>query len=132
MLVEPTAIRIDLGSETPAYRQLVDAIRTHLIAGKLKAGDSLPPVRQVASDLGIHFNTVAEAYRILAAEGWLELKRRRGARVLDRAQPARAVKTRKTAFTRRLHEIVAEALAQGISEKEVLKNLRSLTAGLEG
>ena len=132
MSVDPTSIRIDLASEIPAYRQLVGAIRTHLIAGKLKPGDSLPPVRQVAADLGIHFNTVAEAYRILAGEGWLELKRRRGARVLDRAQPAPAARNRKKAFARRLHEMVAEALAQGISEEEVLKDLRSLTAGLKG
>ena len=37
------------------------------------------PLRHVAVELGVHFNTVAEAYRQLAAEGWLDLKHGRGA-----------------------------------------------------
>src|ERR1035438_2678242 len=72
-------LRIDLANPTPAYRQIVDGLRTFLVDGALHAGDLLPPVRELAFELGVHFNTVAEAYRILADEGWLDLKRRRGA-----------------------------------------------------
>src|SRR5260370_17282328 len=75
---------IDLSSNTPAYRQIADAIRILLVEGTLAPGDRLPPARQIALNLGIHFNTVAEAYRILAEEGWLDLKRRRGAVVISR------------------------------------------------
>ena len=132
MPVEPTTVRIDVDSDVPAYRQIVDALRTHLVAGVLKPDDTLPPVRQIAADLGIHFNTVAEAYRILADEGWLELRRRTGARVLDRKAPTRAQARHKRAFMRRLNEIAAEAVARGISEDEISGGLRLVADSVDG
>ena len=121
--VEPVSIRIALDSHIPAYRQIVDATRTHLIAESLKPGDALPPVRQLAMDLGVHFNTVAEAYRLLAEEGWLELKRGRGARVLDRGVPKKASAKDSKAFSQRLNEIVAEALSRGVPKQQISRDL---------
>jgi len=131
MPVEPTTIRINVDSDVPAYRQIVDALRTHLVSGRLKPDDTLPPVRQIAADLGVHFNTVAEAYRTLAQEGWLELRRRTGARVLDRKAPSRVPARGKRAFVKRLNEIVAEALSQGIPVDDVSNNLRGVAEGIE-
>src|ERR1700730_19257747 len=86
-----TAIRIDLAAPTPAYRQIADAIRALLVAGELRPGERLPTVRQLAIDLAVHHNTVAEAYRILSEEGWVDLRRKRGATVVERrASDARA------------------------------------------
>ena len=48
MSVEPTTIRIDVDSDTPAYRQIVDALRTHLVSGRIRPGETLPPVRQIS------------------------------------------------------------------------------------
>jgi len=62
-------IRIDLNSPVPATRQIADGLRVELVEGRLKPGSGLPSVRRVAMELGVHFNTVAEAYRVLAAEG---------------------------------------------------------------
>src|SRR5579871_3730867 len=88
MSADAIRLRIDLTSPSPAYRQIVDGLRTFLVDGVLRAGDILPPVRDLAFELGVHFNTVAEAYRILAEEGWLDLKRRRGALVVERSSRA--------------------------------------------
>jgi DNA-binding transcriptional regulator YhcF (GntR family) len=52
--------------------------------GALKPGAFLPLVRQRAIDLAVHFNPVAEAYRMLADEGWLDLKHHRGALLIAR------------------------------------------------
>ena len=79
-------IRIDLASSVPAYRQIVNAIRALLVAGVFPVGDALPTVRRLAVDLGVHHNTVAEAYRVLSGEGWLDLRRRHGAIVLENFQ----------------------------------------------
>src|SRR5437870_10494667 len=95
-------ITIDLKSSIPVYRQIVDAIRHLLVEGELKPGDQLPPVRQLGLDLGVHFNTVAQAYRELSEEGWLDLKRRRGAVVLDRAQPAAPSKAQQNQSLKKL------------------------------
>src|SRR6185503_20094007 len=87
-------VSLDLGSHTPAYRQIASDLRRHLVEERLKPGDQLPPIRQLALDLGVHFNTVAIAYRMLAEEGWLELKRRRGAMVIPRSTSRAVDRTR--------------------------------------
>jgi len=124
-------IRIDLNSPVPAYQQIVDAIRALLVDGTLAQGAVLPPVRRLAMDLGVHFNTVAEAYRVLAAEGWLDLRRRRGATVLERDTPAKADPATIDEFRRRLRGLVAEVLAKGATPARVMRELRTQAEGLD-
>jgi GntR family transcriptional regulator len=124
-------LRIDLSSNTPAYRQISDAIRILLVEGKLSPGDRLPPARQIALDLGIHFNTVAEAYRILAEEGWLDLKRRRGAVVIARVIQRGAGPDPMGAFTSRMRALVAQVRAGGVTRNRIARELRSLAEGLD-
>src|SRR6185503_10188906 len=101
-------VSIDLESPTPAYRQIANDLRRHLVEERLKPGDLLPPVRQLAVDLGVHFNTVALAYRLLAAEGWLELKRRRGAAVIARNAPRDVDRSQVNHLLKQLAHIAAE------------------------
>lgn len=71
-------------------RQLTQALRDAIRAGKLKAGDLLPASRQLASSLNIARGTVLEAYEQLIAEGFLDSQPRAGTRVasaLARSQP---------------------------------------------
>jgi GntR family transcriptional regulator len=131
MTARAPSLRIDLNSAVPVYRQIVDGLRPALVAGGLQPGDRLPTVRQLALDLGVHFNTVAEAYRILAEEGWLDLRRRRGAVVVERAVPDRPDPGALTLFTRRLRELAAEMQAAGITPNRIVRELRVLAEGLE-
>ncbi len=108
-----SVIRIDLSSSVPAYRQIADAIRALLVNRELKPGRQLPTVRQLAIDLAVHHNTVAEAYRLLADEGWLDLKRGRGALVVERARPNASAKER-GALRQRLRELIAEMRTAGV------------------
>jgi GntR family transcriptional regulator len=125
-------ITINLQSPIPVYRQIVDSIRHLLVEGELTPGDQLPPVRQLGLDLGVHFNTVAQAYRELSDEGWLDLKRRRGAVVLDRALPAAPGKARQNASLKKLRELTAQLLAEGIPANEIVHHLRKLADGIKG
>lgn len=131
MAESPKVIRIDVDSPTPVYRQISDAIRAQLVAGELRPGDLLPPVRQLAIDLAVHFNTVAEAYRTLAEEGWLDLRRRRGAQVLDRRTPKNSSQQSEANFVQRLREFVAATRSAGLPSKTIAQHLRSIAAGLE-
>jgi DNA-binding transcriptional regulator YhcF (GntR family) len=124
-------IRIDLKSSVPVYRQIVDTLRIALVNGDLRPGDQLPPVRRLALDLGIHFNTVAEAYRTLAGEGWLEIVRRNGAKVIPRHAPQGPHPEAAEGFHRRLRELVAEVQARGYSRGRVARELRHLAEILE-
>jgi GntR family transcriptional regulator len=111
--VEPPLLEVDTASPIPAYRQIANALRAHLVAGRFPPGTSLPTVRRLALDLVLNHNTVAEAYRLLAEEGWLDLRRAQGATVLDRRQP-RAGAADVAAFARRLQELTAEGRASGV------------------
>ena len=122
-------LRIDVGSSVPAYRQIANALRAELVAGQFLPGDQLPTVRELALDLGVHHNTVAEAYRLLCDEGWLDLKRRRGVTVLERERP-RAPPEAAADFRRSLAELVAEARTNGLAETELIAELRQLAAAL--
>ena len=124
----PPILRIDLGSPVPAYRQVADGLRAMLVAGRLRAGDVLPTVRELALELGVHHNTVAGGYRLLAEEGWLDLARRRGARVLERPAP---VKDREAwgAVLERLRAVAAEARAVGVPPAVILAEVESIIGG---
>jgi GntR family transcriptional regulator len=123
-------LRIDLDSDVPAYRQIVDGLRILLVNGKLAPGSELPSVRRIAVDLGVHFNTVAEAYRTLADEGWLELRHGRGATVVERDAPA-ASAGKVTEFRRRLRALVAEMQSQGASAAKLSVELRTAANELD-
>jgi len=53
-------------------------------AGTLAPGDALPPVRDLAGQLGVNANTAAAAYRLLRDRGAVETAGRRGTRVRHR------------------------------------------------
>jgi GntR family transcriptional regulator len=114
-MVGELEIRVTLDGPVPVYRQIVDAIRSHCVSGRLQPGEKLPTVRELAASLGIHFNTVAEAYRVLAEEDWLTLERRRGATVLDRRQPRTPAAAAHLDEGSRLRHLVAELQAKGFT-----------------
>lgn len=75
-------VTISLASAVPIHDQLVAGLRGLIAAGKLAKDDELPPVRQLAADLGINLNTVARAYRELTDAGLLASVRGRGTVVI--------------------------------------------------
>ena len=128
-MAEALRVSLDLKSPTPAYRQIAHDLRRHLVDERLKPGDLLPPIRQLALDLGVHFNTVALAYRLLADEGWLQLKRRRGATVIARNAP-RAVDRREVdGLLRQLSQIAAQLRGAGMSSRQISSALRRIAQG---
>ena len=72
-------ITVDERDARPLYQQLVDEIKTLIAKGELAEGTSLPPVRQVAKDLGVNLNSVAFAYRRLQKEGLIRVRHGSGA-----------------------------------------------------
>jgi len=128
---DSSRIRIDLNSDIPATRQIADALRVQLVEGTLRPGTELPSVRRAAMELGVHFNTVAEAYRLMAAEGWLDLRHGRGARVVERKPPAAASRTDLADFRQRLRELISQMRAGGVSPTRIAQELRSFAEGLQ-
>jgi len=69
---------IDSGSSVPVYLQVIQAIKLEILSSRLKNGDQLPPIRELAKILKLNPNTVAKAYYTLEAEGFIESKRGSG------------------------------------------------------
>src|SRR4051812_7946985 len=65
-------------------RSLEEALREAIRVGRLPEGLRLPSSRQLAADLGLARNTVADAYNQLVAEGWLVARQGSGTRVARR------------------------------------------------
>ena len=72
-------IVIDENDRRPIYQQVVDEIKALIARGELLEGTPLPPVRQVAADLGVNLNTIATAYRELQSEGLINIRHGAGA-----------------------------------------------------
>jgi GntR family transcriptional regulator len=77
-------ITIDERDRRPIYQQVVDEIKALIATGELPEGTSLPPVRQIAADLGVNLNTIAFAYRRLQKDGLVKIKHGAGAIVTSR------------------------------------------------
>lgn len=70
-------ITVNLDSPEPIEDQIRRGIHTAVARGAVRPGDPLPSVRQLAGDLGVHWNTVARAYRRLRDDGLLNVGRGR-------------------------------------------------------
>lgn len=124
-------IRVDLQSSIPAYRQIVDQIRTLIVGKSLLPGTALPSVRRLAIDLGIHFNTVAEAYRTLADDGWIHVAHGRAATIAEREAPPKPDQHAVDDLRDRLRHLIAEMRASGLSPARITRELRALAEGLK-
>ena len=72
-------IEIDFNSPEAIYIQLRNQIVMEIAQDRLRDGDSLPSVRNLAHILGVNMHTVNKAYAMLREEGYLKLDRRKGA-----------------------------------------------------
>ncbi len=84
---EPWPWRVDPRLPQPAHEQIYRQVRAAILAGYWAPGTTLPTVRALAARLGVHFNTVARAYRRLAREGWVDARPGRGTVVLQTEPP---------------------------------------------
>lgn len=64
--------------------EIAESVERGVGSGGLEPGQLLPPLRELATELGVNPNTVAAAYRLLRDRGVIETAGRRGSRVRDR------------------------------------------------
>ena len=122
-------VAIDARDRTPIYAQLERGLRAAIAAGRLRAGDRLPTVRELAVDLRVNANTVARVYSELERAGVLETRRGVGSFVAatpERARSPREHDRRLRAFATR---VLADADAAGFSRDEVIGALTSHQQG---
>jgi GntR family transcriptional regulator len=80
-----SAVTVDGLDPTPPYEQLRRQFADLIRSGVLPPGNRLPPVRQLAADLGLAPGTVARTYRELERAGLVRSRRGAGTRVAPTA-----------------------------------------------
>lgn len=121
------ALRLDLHSGVPVYRQIIDQVLGGIAAGSLRAGDQLPTVRQLAVDLSVNPNTVIRAYRELEIREVLTTHQGTGTFVTAR-QPERDDVERQRRLAQIAGEVVARAGAEGFTLQELIRRLREMSS----
>ncbi len=76
-------IQVDFQSSIPLYEQIAHRVLTLIESGELQAGDQLPTTRELAVELGVNFNTVARAYRMLDQGCVITTQQGRGTYILE-------------------------------------------------
>jgi GntR family transcriptional regulator len=116
-------VQIDPRDATPIYAQLERAIRVEIASGKLKPGQQLPTVRQLAVDLRVNANTVAKVYLALEREGIVQTKRGVGTFISDQRQPDMHEAHRERRLRELVDRLLADAASIGFSSRDTSRYL---------
>jgi GntR family transcriptional regulator len=118
-------VAIDPRDATPIYAQLERALRAAVATKRLRPGEQLPTVRQLAVELQINANTVARVYAELERAGVIETRRGVGSFISAtpaEAHPPRERDRRLRAFVTR---VLADADAAGIPLDDLVTALQA-------
>jgi GntR family transcriptional regulator len=83
-------LTIDTTDPRPIYQQVADGVKALIAQGQLAEGAPLPPLRQLAADLGVNLNTIATAYKTLQDAGLIVVKHGSGAIVASQTSTERS------------------------------------------
>lgn len=118
-------VAIDPRDQTPIYAQLERGLRAAIAAARLRPGDQLPTVRQLAVDLSINANTVARVYADLERAGVLETRRGIGSFIRATAAEARSPTEHQRRLRGFVTRLLGDAAAAGFTPQELVAAIDS-------
>ena len=121
-------IEIDFNSDEAIYIQLRNQIIVGIATDRIREGDPLPSVRQLAENIGINMHTVNKAYSVLKQEGFVKLDRRKGAVIAVDVDKLQALEE----MRRDLSVVLAKAACKHISGDEVHQLVDSIFEDFSG
>jgi GntR family transcriptional regulator len=122
-------VKIDPSDRRPIYLQVVDETKALIAKGQLGEMEGLPPVRQLASDLGVNLNTIAFAYRELQREGLITIRHGSGALVTSRTSIASTEEKLRKPLRAALTQLVLAGLPRSKILRIVTDELGELNQG---
>ena len=108
-------LSIDFNSDEALYIQLRNQIIIGIATGRIREGDSLPSVRQLADNISINMHTVNKAYSVLRQEGFVKLDRRTGAVICLEADKNQILQEMKEEIA----VVMAKGICRGVRREEV-------------
>ena len=119
-------LTVNFSSRTPVYQQLYDDVIRLVSLGVLKSDTKLPPVRILATELGINPNTVQKAYKMLEKDGYIYSTVGRGSFVSNKLDQNQAEKIQ---AKNNLKESIDKAYKKGITKDEMIELVDEITSG---
>ena len=116
-------VAIDPRDPLPIYAQLDRALRAAIASGRLKAGDQLPTVRELAVELRVNANTVARVYAELERADVLETRRGVGSFVRATPAHARSSREREKRLKSFVTRVLADAAAAGFAPQDLVDEI---------
>ena len=113
-------VHLDYRDARPIYTQICDGIRDQILTGILQAGDKLPSVRELATQLTINPNTIQRSYRELEIQGWIATVPGKGCFVCG--VPG-GTNQEQQAMLEEFDKIAARLLALGLTRQELSDRL---------
>jgi GntR family transcriptional regulator len=111
-------VKLDRGNPLDLHAQAAAEIRRAITDGEAKAGERLPPAKDLAAVLGVNTNTVLRALRELRDEGLLEFRRGRGITITGTPE--------QSAVTERAKELLQYARSRGYKPDELIQIIQQL------
>jgi GntR family transcriptional regulator len=118
-MAKKITLYLDFRSGLPIYTQIVNQIQNHLVSGALHVSDQLPTIRALADDIGVNFNTVARAYRILDKARVISTQQGRGTYITEIPSAKIKAQLRHDALDALAKRFITESLHLGFSKQEV-------------
>ena len=112
-------IAIDERDARPIYLQIVSQVKEQVQKGELKAGDELPPVRELADSLGINLHTVRGAYLRLRDQGVIDLRLGRRAKIARPRTAQASVRDIDHALGGQVRDLLADAFLLGLAADDI-------------
>lgn len=113
-------VMLNMKSGIPIWEQIRDSFKKQILAGALSAGDKLPSVRALASELGINPNTIQRAYTDLENSGFVYTVSGRGCFVSEKNEASLIME--QNARIKELKKALREVREAGI-EKSVVAEI---------
>ena len=113
-------VHLDYRDVRPIYTQIIDGIKEQITAGILRAGDKLPSVRELASELAINPNTIQRSYRSLESDGWIVTVPGKGCFVSANGNCQEQERKKQLAV---FDEACAALLALGLTREELARRI---------
>jgi len=117
-----TELQLDQHSKEPLHIQVVEQVRNLIATEKLKPGDHLPPVRQLAEFLNVNQNTILRAYLALEQEKIVTARKRGGTVVTARSEDPNIQIERRQRLADMVGNDILKALSMGYSPEDIEAN----------
>ena len=117
-------------NERPIYLQLVEKIRIEIVSGKLKKGQRLLPVRELAMEAKVNPNTMQKALVELEKEGLVYTESTNGRFVSENEELIENIK--KDLAKEKINTYIKDMKNIGISYEDALKYLQELGGKIDG